>query len=406
MVMGVPYILWEDIYLLCLKKVGIGLMERKTPLYWPKFCTLPLDLEFLSLVLMLTVIGLVMLLSASYPAALHYKNDALFYFKRQAVFALIGFAAMIFISFLDYEWFRKVGRAFLVFSLFLLMLVLFPSIGEVRNNARRWISIGGFAFQPSEIVKLSVIIAFSASISVKKEKMRRFGSGILPYAATLTLIFVLMWKEPHLSGAILIVAVGCVLMFVGGIQLRWVFMAMGIVSVGIFLLMTGIVSYGQSRIAMWKNPFIDASNEGYQLSQSILAIGSGGLWGLGLGRSRQKFLFLPEVQNDFVFSIVAEELGLVGSCLILSIFAMLIIKGYTIARNSKDRFGALLCVGVITQFALQTFLNIAVVTGLVPTTGISLPFFSYGGTALVMQLAEMGIVLSVSRQRKTNYTRI
>ena len=158
--------------------------------------------------------------------------------------------------------------------------------------------------------------------------------------------------------------------------------------------------FSQSRIAMWKNPFIDASNEGYQLSQSILAIGSGGIWGLGLGRSRQKQLFLPEVQNDFVFSIVAEELGLVGSCLILLIFALLIIKGYLIARNSKDRFGALLCVGVITQFALQTFLNVAVVTGLAPTTGISLPFFSYGGTALIMQLAEMGIVLSVSRQGK------
>lgn len=374
--------------------------EKKKSSHWPKFCTLPLDLEFLSLVLMLTVIGLAMLLSASYPAALHYKNDALFYFKKQAVFALIGFAAMIFISFLDYEWLRKVGRAFLLFSLILLVLVLVPSIGEVRNNARRWISINGFAFQPSEIVKLSVIIAFSASISVKKDKMRRFDSGILPYAATLILIFALMWKEPHLSGAVLIVAVGCALMFVGGIQLRWVFMAMGIVGVGVFLLMNGTISYGQSRIAMWKNPFIDASNEGYQLSQSILAIGSGGIWGLGLGRSRQKHLFLPEVQNDFVFSIVAEELGLVGSCLILLIFAMLIIKGYLIARNSKDRFGALLCVGVITQFALQTFLNVAVVTGLAPTTGISLPFFSYGGTALIMQLAEMGIVLSVSRQGK------
>lgn len=157
---------------------------------------------------------------------------------------------------------------------------------------------------------------------------------------------------------------------------------------------------------MWKNPFIDASNEGYQLSQSILAIGSGGLWGLGLGRSRQKFLFLPEVQNDFVFSIVAEELGLVGSCLILSIFAMLIIKGYTIARNSKDRFGALLCVGVITQFALQTFLNIAVVTGLVPTTGISLPFFSYGEQLLLCSWLKWELCYLISRQRKTNYTRI
>lgn len=169
MVMGVPYILWEDIYLLCLKKVGIGLMERKTPLYWPKFCTLPLDLEFLSLVLMLTAIGLVMLLSASYPAALHYKNDALFYFKRQAVFALIGFAAMIFISFLDYEWFRKVGRAFLVFSLFLLMLVLFPSIGEVRNNARRWISISRVPVHRAEYAQMQAQLHINAGQAEQQE---------------------------------------------------------------------------------------------------------------------------------------------------------------------------------------------------------------------------------------------
>jgi cell division protein FtsW len=377
--------------------------EKKKFSYWPKFCTLPLDLEFLSLVLMLTVIGLIMLLSVSYPAALHYKNDALFYFKRQSVFALIGIAAMVFISFLDYEWLRKVGRIFLIFSLILLVLVLVPSIGEVKYNARRWISIGNFSFQPSEIVKLSVIVAFSASISVKKEKMRRFKTGIAPYASVLALIFALMMKEPHLSGAILITAVGCTLMYVGGIRRRWVIAALCVVCLGLYLLLSGTVSYGQSRIAMWRDPFIDASDEGYQLSQSIIAIGSGGIWGLGLGRSRQKFLYLPEVQNDFVFSIVAEELGLVGACLILTIFALLIIRGYLIARNSKDRFGALLCVGVITQFALQTFLNVAVVTGLVPTTGISLPFFSYGGTALVMQLAEMGIVLSVSRQERENY---
>ena len=376
-------------------------MERKkTSSFLPKICSLPLETDFLFLVLLLTAIGLIMLLSASFPTALYNKGDALFYFKKQAAYATAGVVAMIAISFIDYEWFRKVSKSFLLFSLLLLAVVLIPGIGVVRNNARRWISIAGFDFQPSEIVKLAIIMAFSASISLKKEKMKTFKEGILPYAAVLSIVFLLMWKEPHLSGAILIIAVGCSLMVVGGIQYRWIFGVLAAGGLGIWLLLSGIVPYGQSRIAMWHDPFIDASNEGYQLSQSIIAIGSGGLWGLGLGRSRQKYLFLPEVQNDFIFSVVAEELGFVGACIILLIFALLIIKGYMIAYWAKDRFGALLCVGITTQLALQTFLNVAVVTGLVPTTGISLPFFSYGGTALIMQLAEMGIVLSVSRQAK------
>jgi len=377
------------------------LKEKKKNSYWPKLCTLPLEWDFLSLVLLLTAVGLIMLLSASYPTALYNKGDALFYFKRQAIFAAVGIAIMISISFLDYEWLRKISKLFLIASLFLLAVVLIPGIGVVRNNARRWISIGGFDFQPSEIVKLAVIIAFSASISVKKMRMQTFKDGILPYLIVLSIVFVLMWREPHLSGAILIIAVGCILMFVGGIKLRWVIGVLSAGGVGVLLLLSGVISYGQSRIAMWHDPFIDASNEGYQLAQSILAIGSGGLWGLGLGQGRQKFLYLPEVQNDFIFSVVAEELGFVGACLILLVFSLLIIKGYMISLKAKDRFGSLLCVGIISQFALQTFLNIAVVTGFVPTTGISLPFFSYGGTALVMQLAEMGIVLSVSRQEKT-----
>lgn len=232
--------------------------------------------------------------------------------------------------------------------------------------------------------------------------MLTWRQGILPYAALLGVISVLMMLEPHLSGTVLILCTGAVLMIVGGIQ-AWL-VAAGVGGVGavgflfVKLAEKGIIKYGSARIAMWHDPWLDYSGDGYQLAQSLITIGSGGLLGVGLGRSRQKFLYLPEQYNDFIFSVVCEELGLIGACVIMLIFALLILRGFWIALHARDRFGALLVVGIMTHLALQTFLNIAVVSGFVPTTGISLPFFSYGGTALCLQLVEMGIVLSVSRQ--------
>lgn len=228
--------------------------------------------------------------------------------------------------------------------------------------------------------------------------MQKFSTGILPYGCILLLITLLMLLEPHLSGLILILAVGAALMFVGGIKLRWILGGFLIAIIGTYLFLSGKIAYGQSRIAMWSNPFVDVSGAGYQLSQSLISIGSGGLLGVGFGRSMQKHLFLPEVQNDFIFAIVCEEVGLIGAGLVLLMFAILIIKGFLIARDAPDRFGTLICVGIMTLFAVQTFLNVAVVTGLLPTTGVSLPLFSYGGTAAVIQLIELGIVLAVSRQ--------
>ena len=221
----------------------------------------------------------------------------------------------------------------------------------------------------------------------------------------LVLLGGLVGLEPHLSGTVLILGTGAVLMLVGGIRWIWVGAAAGFVGTVATLMMTGVIKYGQSRIAMWQNPFIDPRGEGYQLSQSLISIGSGGMFGVGLGKSVQKFLYLPEEHNDFIFAIVCEELGLIGASIIMLLFAALILRGYWIALHARDRFGSLLVVGVVTLIAMQTFLNIGVVTGLLPTTGISLPFFSYGGTALTMQLAEMGIVLSVSRQMKPTKSR-
>lgn len=363
------------------------------------FCNHPLDFTFLEIVILLTIVGLIMLLSASFPTAYLEQNNPYYYVQKQGKAIVIGIAAMIFVGKLDYHLFKKYSRIMLFVSIILLGLVIVPGVGVVRNNARRWISVFGlFTFQPSEIVKLSVILDFAASIASKKNKMKTARSGVLPYLGILFLIFVLMMAEPHLSGTILICSVGATLMFAGGITWKWTAIGIGAVLTGTVLLIIGIVPYGQSRIAMWRDPFTDAANEGYQLSQSLITIGSGGLMGVGLGNSRQKHLFLPEVQNDFIFAVVCEELGFIGACVVLGMFMCLILKGYWIALHAKDRYGSLLSVGVMTLLALQVFFNIAVVTGLIPTTGISLPFFSYGGTATVLQLVELGVVISVSRQ--------
>ena len=306
-----------------------------------------MDLPFLILTLLLTAIGLIMLFSASFPRAYYDTGDGTYYFKRQALFAVIGLAGMFVVGKINYQRWRGASRMLVGLALFLLILVIIPHnpLAITSNNATRWLGIKGvFQFQPSEIAKLAVIVYFSDTISKKREKMLTWRQGILPYVALLAVIGVLMMLEPHLSGTVLIFATGAV------------------------------------------------------LAQSLITIGSGGLLGVGLGRGRQKFLYLPEQYNDFIFSVICEELGLIGACVIMLIFSMLILRGFWIALHARDRFGALLVVGVMTHLALQTFLNIAVVSGFVPTTGISLPFFSYGGTALCLQLVEMGIVLSVSRQ--------
>ena len=365
----------------------------------------PIDLPFFVLVVLLTVIGLIMLLSASFPSA-YYETDGenpLFYFTRQGVFAIMGLAAMLLIGKINYQRFRGLAQPLLFLSVILLVLVLIPHnpIAITRNNATRWLGIPGTSlqFQPSEVAKVAVVLYFSDSISKKKDLMRTFRHGILPYAIILVVLAALVGLEPHLSGAILIMGAGTVLMLVGGINWMWVGGAIGAAGIMMYLVLF-VIGYNASRIEMWHNPWADAQGKGYQLSQSLISIGSGGLLGVGLGRSRQKFLFLPEEHNDFIFAIVCEELGLIGAAIIMLLFAALILRGYWIALHARDRFGSLLVVGVTTLIGLQTFLNIGVVTGLLPTTGISLPFFSYGGTALSIQLAEMGIVLSVSRQMK------
>ena len=364
----------------------------------------PIDVPFLLLVLMLTGIGLIMLFSASFPSAYYETGNPAYYLIRQSIFAALGIAAMVVIGRINYERFRAVSKLLLLISIILLVLVLIPGIGtgRITHGAQRWIrSLGPIPqFQPSEVAKFGVILYFADSISKKKSRMATLREGILPYGFILLMLAGLMMLEPHFSGTVLIVGIGAVMMYVGGIRSYWV--GFGLAGAGLvaYGFMSSIIKYNSSRIKIWLDPLNPEwmQSSGYQIRQSLLAIGSGGLLGVGLGKSRQKFLFLPEEHNDFIFSIVCEELGLIGATLIMAIFALLIIRGYWIALHARDRFGSLLAVGVTTQVALQVFLNIAVVSNLIPNTGISLPFFSYGGTALAIQLAEMGVVLSVSRQ--------
>ena len=358
-----------------------------------------MDLSFLLLVLGLLALGVLMVLSSSFPRAYYDPGritggNAAYYFVRQLVFAAAGTGLMLLASRLPMGFYRRYAFAFLLLTLALLALV--PLIGVKANGARRWLGVGGLTLQPTELAKLAVILSFSVMICRRRERMRSFRYGILPFLGLLALIVGLLVLEPHFSASVIILAVGGTMLFLGGVGVGWFAAVFAAAGAGIAVLLT-LFPYASSRIMTWRDPFSSSSDEGYQIVQSLYTIGSGGLSGLGLGGSRQKYLYLPEEHNDFIFSVCCEELGFIGAALILLLFALLILRGYWIALHCRDRFAFLVCAGVTTLLALQVFLNVAVVTNLLPCTGISLPFFSYGGTALLIQLGEMGIVLSASR---------
>ena len=350
-----------------------------------------LDLPFLALTVLLVLIGVIMVFSASYARAYYLTGNSTYYFARQAIFAVAGIAGMLFVSRLNYQLWRSASFIILLVSVFFLMLV--PIIGSTANGAKRWIEVAGIRFQPSELAKIAIIMTFSALISTYRDKMRTFRYGILPFVVIMVVLCGLVALERHFSCILIMLLLAAAMLFLGGVQLKW--FALGGIAVGLFaFIYLKTQGYAGSRITAWRDP----TDNGYQILQSLYAIGSGGLMGLGLGKSRQKYLYLPEEHNDYIFPILCEELGFVGAVVVILLFILLIVRGYYIAMHARDRFGALLAAGISTHFALQTFLNIGVVTNFLPATGISLPFFSYGGTALLMQLFEAGIVLAVSRQ--------
>ncbi len=357
-----------------------------------------IDLTFLILVLIILTIGLIMLFSASYVDAFYREGDSFFYIKKQAVFAVVGIAAMLFIGYyVDYHILHRFAVPILIVTEILLVAVyFFPAV----NGVHRWIPVPFIGtFQPSEIAKFAVITMFAHIISLNYKKMDTFRGGVLPFLPIILTVVPLVLFERHLSGGILIALICAVMMLVGGTRGRWFGLAgAGACAAAFAAYFLGLLDSVWSRIEVFIDPFVDPRKNGFQNIQALYAICSGGLMGVGLGNSRQKYLYIPEPQNDFIFAIVCEELGFVGAAIIIILFALLVWRGFVIASKSKDKFGTMLVIGIVAQVGLQTILNIAVVTKTVPNTGIPLPFFSYGGSALLMLLAEMGVVLNVSRQ--------
>lgn len=363
-----------------------------------------IDITFFSLVLILLTIGLVMLFSASYAYSYEYYGNSYKFISRQALFAVAGVILMLLISCIDYHILKKF--AWLVYigvmGVLLLLLIMPPMLKGM--DVKRWLVIGPISLQPSEIGKFAVVLLFSALISSNFKQIREFRFiAILVFLLAVPCALIVL--EPHLSATILVFALGIVLMIVGGLPKRYIFGGIGAGVGGVVLLVvTGAIGYASDRFKYWLDPWLDPSGEGFQTIQSLLAIGSGGVLGRGIGNSRQKYLWVPEPHNDFIFSIVCEELGLIGAVVIIILFCLLVWRGFVIGMRSPDKFGALLSIGLTFQVGLQAMLNIWVVTNTMPNTGISLPFFSYGGTSLLILLAQMGVVLSISRSANIEKT--
>ena len=356
------------------------------------------DFLFLLLVLLLLTIGLTMLYSASYAQSeydTHYEISTK-YLQKQGVCAAIGLVAMYFFSRIPAHFWRR--WAWILYALSIILLLSVLVIGQEVNGARRWINIAGIQFQPSEIAKFTMIVLFARLTVSFGPETKKFRYGVLGFSGALLGILIPLALEKHLSAFMLMGMVAVVMMFVAGTGKQWLLAGAGAAVLFVLIYIT-FMGYAGDRVTAWLHPENDPGDTGYQILQSLYAIGSGGLFGLGYGKSKQKYLYLPFQYNDYIFAVVCEELGLVGALLIIAVFAVTILRGYWIALHASDRFSTVLACGLVTLIAVQTILNLGVVTNLLPSTGIALPFFSYGGTALAVNLGEMGIVLSISRQR-------
>ncbi len=356
------------------------------------------DTQFLAAIYVLLIFGLLMVLSASSPiayASSATNHDSFFYFKKQLMWAILGSVGMFVTANYDYRKLKNWAFPALCFSVLLLLLVLVPGIGRKINEARRWIYIGPINFQPSEVAKITTIIFFAYSLSKNHKELSNFGVFLM-YIAIIGVIALVIMMEPHFSCTMLIASTACVLLLVAGAKIGH-FIILGCCALPAIVLMIIKAPYRLARVVTFLDPFKDIQGDGWQIVQSLYAIGSGGIFGAGLGQSRQKYMNIPEPQNDFIFSILAEEFGLLGAILVSLMFIFLIVRGIKIALNAPDMFGTLLATGIVAMIAIQAIVNIAVVTSSMPVTGMPLPFFSYGGTALAITMAEMGIVLNISK---------
>ncbi len=356
-----------------------------------------MDYTFLSIIILVVACGLVMLLSASAPSASSlYNGDSYELFRKQLISVSIGLVGMWVVSRINFNRYKKYVPMFMLVCVFMLILVAIPFIGKSFNGSRRWLPIPGIQVQPSEFMKPVLAMYFAYQIEQGKSDLKTF-KGCLPYFGWIALIIFLMLMEPHLSGAIILAGIGITLLVAGGMRVKpLVLLSVPVGAVGIW----GVYKLSAvrwSRIISFLDPFRDIQNTSYQVAQGLYAIGSGGIFGKGLGQSVQKYSYLPEPYNDFIFAIICEELGLIGAILVIALFVVLILRALRIAMNAPDTYSTLVAVGIVAQIAIQTTLNIAVATSSVPNTGVSLPFFSYGGSSVMMLLLEMGVLLNISR---------
>ena len=371
-------------------------MAKKKGKSFSSFLKNPIDFTLLITILLLLSIGLIMLLSASSPSALSESGNSYSYFFRQAIFAVAGLFMMWVISNIDFRFYQKYYKLAYVVAFILLLAV--PFIGREVNGAKRWIYVTEtLSIQPSELVKLLMIIFYAGILVKNRDELNKYGKGFLKHIIMIAPIIVLLLIEPHFSASIVIVGIVAIMMIIAGCKF-WHFLVTGSVvgvPLGIGLIVTS--PYRLQRVTTFLDPWKDATDTGWQVIQSLYAIGSGGLFGAGLGESKQKYLYIPEPHNDFIFSILAEELGFIGCAVVIILFAIFIWRGILIAMKSPDMFGSLMAIGITAQVAIQVIINIAVVTSSMPATGMPLPFFSYGGTSLFILLCEMGILLNISK---------
>ena len=364
-----------------------------------------IDFILLIDVLLMLALGIVMVMSASSPTSLSETGKSYTYVKTQALSAIMGLVGMFIISKIDYKIYKKFYK--IIYIVIIILLASVAVVGKSVGGAKRWIDLGFISFQPSELAKIGLIIFYAALLTNNKERLDKLWGGFFyPIAFLLPVIAILIGVQNHLSATVLIILIVAVIMLMAGSRLRY-FLSFGLAGAGLggvalllYAKITGSGSFRIQRLVTFMNPFADTQGSGWQIIQSLYAIGSGGLFGVGLGNSTQKYLYLPEAHNDFIFSIIAEELGFLGCVAVILLFAVFIWRGIIIAMKAPDMFSSLVAAGITTMVGLQAIINIAVVTSSMPNTGMPLPFFSYGGTALLILLCSVGILLNISRCAK------
>ena len=350
-------------------------------------------------VILISIFGIIMIYSASSIWAEYKYNDPLKYVKNQALFFIIGLILMFLVSKIYYKFYLKKSNILLIGCIILLILVLIPGVGMVRNGSRSWFGIGSFGIQPSEFTKLALIIFTSKYLMNNEKNMKNIKKGVLPILCVLIFVFGLIMLQPDFGTGMIIVISIIGLLFVGGVSMKF-FIGLGIIGV---LGITGLIiiaPYRLARILSFLNPWSDPLGSGFQIIQSLYAIGPGGLFGFGFLNSRQKHFYLPEPQTDFIFSIISEEFGFLGIVIVVTLFLTIIITGFKISKNCKDLFGKYLSFGIMFQLSFQALLNLMVVVGLIPVTGVTLPFLSYGGSSLLITLCSIGVILNISRYER------